>query len=62
MKGRETISLTVAILWRSQRKEGEQKLGALAAQKAQQVILAAEQIAGKVKNSSAGVGSQQEDV
>lgn len=61
MKGRETVSLTVAILRRSQGKEGEQKPGA-EAQQAQKVVLAAEQTTGKIKNDSAGIGGQQEDV
>lgn len=54
--------MTVAILRRSQRKEGEQKLRAQAVQQAQKVVLAAEQTTGKIKNNSVGIEGQQEDV
>lgn len=50
------------ILKGSQRKEDEQKLGALAAQQAQKVVLAAELTMDIIKNNSAGVGGKQKDV
>ena len=51
-----------AILKGRRRKEGEQKLGALAVQQAQKVVLAAELTRSIIKNNSAGVGGKQKDV